>query len=251
MGVRPEEAEVSTENILITGVSSGLGHALARQFLRGGHPVFGMARRWPEDLGARTGFRFRSIDLGRLDQVPGAVRELVPSGTHFPLAILNAGILGEAQDLSESTMTQLHRIMDINVWSNKVLLDSLASIQSKVDQVVLISSGAAVKGNRGWGGYAISKAALNMLTQVLAAERPETHFTALAPGLIDTAMQKYIRSLPDTPEYVAFQRLKAAHGTAEMPDAMTAADRLIQVLPALREKPSGAFLDLRQLAPTS
>lgn len=240
---------MDSENVLITGVSSGIGHALARQFLRGGHPVFGMARRWPEDLGARTGFRFRSIDLGRLDQVPAAIRELVPHGTQFPLVILNAGMLGEAQDLSEATMGQLHRIMDVNVWSNKVLLDTLAAIESKVEQVVLISSGAAVKGNRGWGGYAISKAALNMLVQVLAAERPETHFTALAPGLVDTAMQKYIRTLPDTPEFAAFARLKAAYGTPEMVDSMTVATRIIERLGALREKPSGTFLDLRQLAP--
>ena len=51
----------------------------------------------------------------------------------------------------------------------------------------------------GWNGYALSKAALNMMMKLYAAERPGTDFSALAPGLVDTAMQEAMRQQPADP----------------------------------------------------
>lgn len=234
-------------SILVTGVSSGLGHAMAAHLLDRGDAVLGLSRREPADLVAREQFLWRKVDLAALHAVAPAVRELVPHGMRLAVVVLNAGILGEIQDLERTSLPALREIMDVNVLANKVLLEALWERGVVTEQVVAISSGAAVKGMRGWGGYAISKAALNMLMQVYAAERPEVHFSALAPGLVDTAMQVYMRALPDTPEYASVARLKAAHGTPAMPDASTAAARLIALFPRLKEQPSGAFHDARQL----
>ena len=49
-----------------------------------------------------------------------------------------------------------------------------------------------MNGSKGWGAYSLSKAGLNMLLKVYAKEMPETHFTALAPGIIDTPMVQHI-----------------------------------------------------------
>ena len=87
-----------------------------------------------------------------------------------------------------------------------------------IDQVIAISSGASQSGSRGWNGYSLSKAALNMLVKLYAGERPETHFTSLAPGLIDTAMQDYLTNLPEDSRYAPLEVLKAAKGTPKMPD---------------------------------
>ena len=234
-------------SILITGVSSGIGHALAKHLLDQGKTVFGVSRRRPADLAGQARFRWHALDLARFDDVGPAVDALVPQGAKLDLVVLNAGILGEIRDLAKTTIADLRHITDVNVWSCKVLLDALWKREATIAQVVGISSGAGVKGHRGWGGYAISKAALNMLMQIYAVERPDVHFTALAPGLVDTAMQEYTRSLPDTPEFASVARLKAAHGTPAMPDAETFAPRLAALFPALLTHPSGSFLDVRNL----
>lgn len=64
--------------------------------------------------------------------------------------------------------------MDINVWANKLIIDDLAARHVAPRRIVLISSGAGVVGNHGWGAYALSKAALNMLAQLYAHELPST-----------------------------------------------------------------------------
>jgi len=138
--------------------------------------------------------------------------------------------------------------MEVNVWVNKWLLDVLFADDRELGQVIAISSGAAVSGQRGWNGYGISKAALNMLIKLTAAERNGTHFTALAPGLIDTAMQDAICGRAADERFPVVERLKQARGTKTMPDAGVAGQRCWDVAERLRAEPSGAFVDLRKLA---
>lgn len=137
--------------------------------------------------------------------------------------------------------------MEVNVWANKWLLDRLFSESRRIEQVVAISSGASQSGSRGWNGYSISKAALNMLIKLYAGERPQTHFTALAPGLVDTAMQDYLTSLPGDLRYPPLNILKAAKGTDQMPDSESCARRLIEAFPRLLKLQSGVYADIRKL----
>jgi NAD(P)-dependent dehydrogenase (short-subunit alcohol dehydrogenase family) len=116
-----------------------------------------------------------------------------------------------------------------------------------VVQVVMISSGAAVLGNRGWGAYAMSKASLNMLMRLYSHEFPATHLSALAPGLIDSAMMDYLCEVPDPDVFPALQRLRGARGTERMPGPGEAAERVLGVLPELRRFDSGSFVDIRQI----
>jgi NAD(P)-dependent dehydrogenase (short-subunit alcohol dehydrogenase family) len=135
----------------------------------------------------------------------------------------------------------------VNLWANKPVLDAVFAGGREVAQVVGISSGAAASGARGWNAYAISKAALNMMMRLYAAERPGTHFSALAPGLVDTAMQEQMRGLPADPRFPTVDRLKRAAGTADMPDPDTLAPRLLAGMDRVRELKSGDFHDLRAL----
>ncbi|NBC14939.1 MAG: SDR family NAD(P)-dependent oxidoreductase [Gammaproteobacteria bacterium] len=137
--------------------------------------------------------------------------------------------------------------MDVNLWANKTVTDWLYARGRPVDQVVMISSGAAVLGNKGWGGYALSKAALNMLAKLYSHEFPQTHITALAPGIIDTAMMDYLCGEADAEAFPALQRLRDARGSERMPDPDTAAARVVSVLPRLRAWPSGSFVDIREI----
>lgn len=232
--------------IYITGVSSGLGYGLAKVYLEQGAAVYGSSRREPKELVAR-GLHFQAIDLGDADSGEALLSEQIKNVHHFDQVILNAGKLGKIRDMRETPLADLRETMEINLWANKWLLDTLFSEGRTIEQVVAISSGASQSGSRGWNGYSLSKAALNMLMKLYAGEQLNTHFTSLAPGLVDTAMQDYITNLPKDERYPPVERLKAAKGTEEMPDGETCARNLIDMFPKLLRLESGSYADIRRL----
>lgn len=234
------------KTIYITGVSSGLGYGLAKVYLEQGAMVYGCSRRKPEDL-VSQGLQFQKIDL--TDAVAGdkLLDEQIRDVNYFDIVVLNAAKLGKIRDLRDTPLTDLRETMEINVWANKWVLDALFSSERKVSQVVAISTGASQSGSRGWNGYSLSKAALNMLIRLYAGECPETHFTSLAPGLVDTAMQDYLTGLPEDDRYPPLKVLKAAKGTKMMPDGEACARKLIDLFPRLLQLESGNYADIRKL----
>jgi NAD(P)-dependent dehydrogenase (short-subunit alcohol dehydrogenase family) len=118
-----------------------------------------------------------------------------------------------------------------------------------VTRIVLVSSGAAIRGHRGWGAYALSKATLNMLAQLYAHEFPDSQLLAVAPGLVDTAMQAVLGdpAQTDAVRFPSLQRLRDARGTEAMPGPVDAAARIMDLLPGLADRPSGSFVDVRDL----
>ena len=62
--------------VFITGVSSGIGLALAREYLRQGVAVYGVSRREPNELINEPKFHFERVDLANSQTVPGALKRL-------------------------------------------------------------------------------------------------------------------------------------------------------------------------------
>lgn len=234
-------------NILITGTSSGIGEAMAAYYLENGHQVFGISRRENDFLNGFPSFHFLSQDLTLFDYLEGNVKKFLKPVAQLDRVILNAGYLNEIRDMKDTDLESMKRAMDINVWSNKLLLDILISSVHQIDQVVAISSGVAVNGSRGWNGYAISKAALNMLIQLYAAENPGIHFTSLAPGIIDTRMQDYIASISEDEAFPVIQNLKKVKGTPHMPGPEEAAPQLAKAIEKIQQYRSGSFIDIREI----
>lgn len=234
------------QRIFITGVSSGLGEGLAKVYLERGHEVWGCSRRRPDKL-IESGLKFQSLDLNDSIRATNALSTFIQEVTGFDTVILNAAKLGQIRDMIETPLDDLRETMEINTWANKWILDQIFACNRSIKQVIAISSGASLSGSRGWNGYSLSKAALNMLIKLYAGERPETHFTSLAPGLIDTAMQDYLTGLPEDDRYAPLDILKAAKGTDAMPDGTTCAQRLIDTFPRLLSYPSGEYADIRKI----
>ena len=233
-------------NILITGTSKGLGEGLARYYLNKGYIVIGLSRSSNTDLRSYENFTYYSVDLSDLDSLPAKFKSILVNTPKIDLAILNAGILGKIADMRESSLTNIKKVMDTNVWSNKILIDNLVKYNTP-NQIVAISSGAAISGSRGWNAYSLSKAALNMLISLYADEIPEVHFSALAPGLVDTQMQEYISSLPEDKQFPTMQRLKKARGTADMPKPNNIAPKIAETINKIQEELSGSFFDVRRI----
>ncbi|MBL4888918.1 MAG: SDR family NAD(P)-dependent oxidoreductase [Candidatus Lindowbacteria bacterium] len=233
--------------IFITGVSSGIGLGLAKYYLESDCTVFGLSRRTPKDLIKDPNFFHANADLHKLTKIPPILKKLLSQTDHIDLAILNAGVLGEIRDMRQTDMKWIHEIMDVNVWSNKMILDCFVDIDITLAQVVAISSGASINGSRGWNAYALSKTTLNMLMALYAKEITDTHFCSFAPGLVDTAMQDYLCALPDSEEFPALEKLKAARGTESMPKSDEAGKLLANAFEQIKGLPSGSFADIRNL----
>nr|VFJ96719.1 MAG: NAD(P)-dependent dehydrogenase, short-chain alcohol dehydrogenase family [Candidatus Kentron sp. LFY] len=239
------------KNLFITGVSSGLGYALAKLYLDHDWRVFGISRRAPDDaMMAHPSFWFRRFDLRQHGNANSMIKELLNGIEGLDVAILNAGVFGEIGDLANISLPELKDIMDTNVWANKTIIDHLYINDRTIGQIVTISSGASINGNRGWAGYAVSKAALNMLTKLYAREHPDTHFCALAPGIIDTPMAKHIcRQLSDDERFPAVKGFCAKREGGELWTPGQAAQVVMDTIERLPKLiASGAFADVRELS---
>lgn len=234
-------------NVMITGISSGLGRGLAQVHLQRGDQVFGLSRREPSGLAPEEALRFVPADLTAYPALPGQLDTLLEGIHQLDLVYLNAGILGEIRDLKDSPLPDLRQVMEINCWANKVLLDLLFGRGIPITTIIGISSGASVNGSRGWSGYALSKAALNMLIQLYAREQPDTHFISLAPGLVNTAMQDVLCDQIDPAEFPSIHKLRDARDSGAMPSPAEAADLILEALPRLADQSSGSFVDIRTL----
>jgi len=233
----------ATPNALITGTSSGLGEGLARALLQRDWVVYGCSRR-PSRL---AGLKTTQLDLTDHDAIGPSLDQLLDDAPRLDLVVLNAGILGEIRDIGKTPLEDLKAVMETNVWANKTVLDWLINWDRPIGQIVLISSGAAVLGNRGWAGYALSKATLNMLAKLYAHEFTDTHLCALAPGIIDTAMMDQLCDNTDPEAFPAMQRLQKARGTDAMPGPVGAAENILSILDQLAERPTGSFVDIREI----
>ena len=235
------------KNVFISGTSSGLGFELAKYYLNAGCRVYGISRRMNEELNGYYNFCFLVQDVTRFGEIETNLISFLNDVKILDLVILNAGKIGEIKDLKDTSLEEIHQIMEVNVWANKVIIDTLYRAEKKIRQLVAVSSGASVSGARGWNAYSLSKATLNMLISLYAKEFTQTHFSALAPGLIDTGMQDYIYSLEDDERYPVVQRLKEAKSSGKMPKPEDAARVFSKAVDTVKNYESGIYLDVRKL----
>ena len=231
-------------NILITGHTSGLGLAIAEYYLDNNATVFGLSRSFSESKHPRLSER--KVDLSSLIGEVPALDSLGLERQNLNLAILNAAELGEIKPLSETKLHSLQKTLDLNVWSNKFILDWLIGKNKHPEQIIMISSGAALNAHFGWSAYSISKACLNTIAKLYAYEFPNSHISAVAPGLIDTRMQQVLR-LEDSMRFPSLRRLHEAYETDALPSPFETAKNLVQHLPQIKTFPSGDYIDLRDL----
>lgn len=233
--------------VLITGTSSGIGHGLAQELVNRGDEVWGISRREPGDLLAKTNYRHLQLDLTDYEQLRDRLGGFLGGAARFDVVILNAGVLGPIKWMNELDVDEMKRVMEINVWANKVLLDLLFDRTQEIKQVVGMSTKASLRSSPGWGPYSVSKAGLNMLMNVYAHEYPKTHFSAFAPGLVDSEIQETISQIHQIDKYPTIKKLQDARHTDAMPDPRAAASMLLEGIKKALQYDSGSFVDVRDM----
>jgi NAD(P)-dependent dehydrogenase (short-subunit alcohol dehydrogenase family) len=180
---------------IITGASRGLGLALARELAADGWRLVVDARGAPELLAAAAELG----DRGEVIALAGDVSSdwhrrglIAAAGDRIDLVVNNASVLGPSPQprLADYPGSELEQVYRVNVFA-PLALTQLALPQLVRGAAVLnITSDAAVEAYEGWGGYGSSKAALEQLTAVLAAEHPELRIYAVDPGDMRTRMHQ-------------------------------------------------------------
>jgi NAD(P)-dependent dehydrogenase (short-subunit alcohol dehydrogenase family) len=185
---------------LVTGASRGIGRAAAIALGREGAHVVCVARtvgglEETDDAiqkagGTPTLVPLNLKDFAAIDRLGASIFERWKKLDAF---FGNAGTLGVLTPLTHLDPKVFQELLDINVTANWRLIRSLDPLlrQSEAGRVLMVSSAAARRNTAFWGGYAMSKAALEMITFTYAAECNGTQVkvNVLDPGPVRTIMR--------------------------------------------------------------
>lgn len=227
-----------THLAIVTGDSSGIGRAVARQLLAAGWDVLGVARRTPDLSNPR--YRHLTLDLANLAELTAAFERDVAPRLRDPAVsrvglVNNAALIGSATTIDRTDAPQLLTVYAVNVVAPTWLTGFVIRHARRdcATRIVNVSSGAAVRANPGMGEYSGTKTALRMMSmsaaadlasEPLAAHAPsDVAVLSYAPGTVDTAMQAAVRSrpadeFPSAPMFVQWH----AQGALSPPDAPAA-----------------------------
>lgn len=203
---------LSNKVAIVTGASSGIGHATALRYAQAGAKVVVGARR-RDELDRLVATIARSG--GEAVALPGDVsseayaRALVETATatfgRLDIAFNNAGILGSATSVTDLSLADWTRVMDTNLTSGFLCAKHQlpALLETRGSMIFTSSFVGYTIGMPQKPAYAATKAGLIGLTKALAAEYGPrgVRVNALLPGGTDTPMA---RDFGDNPEVVAF-----------------------------------------------
>ncbi|MBY4868828.1 oxidoreductase [Burkholderia anthina] len=233
--------------ILITGVSSGFGRALAQQALAAGHTVVGTvrseaARAAFEALSAQAAFA-RVLDVTDFERIDGVVAEIEAGVGPVDVLVNNAGY-GHEGIMEESPLSELRRQFDVNVFGAVAMMKAVVPFMRKRrrGRILNITSMGGHITMPGIAYYCGSKFALEGISEALGKELEPFGIavTAVAPGSFRTDWAG--RSMTRTPRAVAdydaifdpIRRAREEKSGRQPGDPVRAARAMLTVIDAAR-----------------
>jgi NAD(P)-dependent dehydrogenase (short-subunit alcohol dehydrogenase family) len=235
----------SSKILLITGVSSGFGRALAQEALAAGHKVVGTVRsaqaiRDFESLSADAAFG-RMLDVTDFDAIPGVVSEIEASVGPIDILVNNAGY-GHEGILEESPLSEMRRQFDVNVFGAVAMMKAVLPFMRprRRGHILNITSMGGHITMPGIAYYCGSKFALEGISESLGKEVAPFGIavTAVAPGSFRTdwagrSMTRTPRSIPDyDPIFDPIRKARAEKSGKQLGDPRKAARAMLAAMAA-------------------
>ena len=185
---------------LVTGASRGIGATLARAFAAAGAHVILTARtvggleEVDDDIRAAGG----TASLVEMDLRDGPAIDRLGARIHerwsrLDILVANAGVLGTLTPLPHQDPDEWDEVVAVNLTANLRMIRSLDPLlrMSDAPRAIFVSSGAARICRPYWGAYAVTKAALDAMVRVYAAEneRSALRINIVNPGATRTGMR--------------------------------------------------------------
>lgn len=181
---------------IVTGASRGLGLALTRRLAGDGWSVVVDARAADDLVEAVTPLGSGVVAIPGDVSDPAHRHDLVDEAQRrggIDLLVNNASLLGPSPQppLAGYPLDVLRRVYEVNVFAPLALTQACVHLLGEGGRTVInVTSDAAVEGYEGWGGYGSSKAALEQVSRIFAAEHPGLFVYWVDPGDMNTRMHQ-------------------------------------------------------------
>jgi NAD(P)-dependent dehydrogenase (short-subunit alcohol dehydrogenase family) len=199
---------------VVTGASRGIGATLATEFAAQGMKL-GLCSRSAPALAEGEDVIATKLDVCDEDAIEKFATDVIAKFGRIDLWVNNAGVLDPIAPLRNVAVSDFRDHIDINLTG--VFLGTRTFVRHVRDRegegvLINISSGAAWSAYEGWSTYCAGKAAVERLTEVVQLEEAESGLRAysVAPGVVDTEMQKLIRNSTEEnfPQVERFREMK-------------------------------------------
>jgi NAD(P)-dependent dehydrogenase (short-subunit alcohol dehydrogenase family) len=225
-------------NLVITGTSSGIGHALAKHLAGHGHHVWGLARSDQSELVAKFPgvFRATHCDVGDWAQVAAAARLVQENWPHLDGLIACAGLQGAIGPAVSIDPLHWSATVRANLEGTFYAIRAFHELLQHAPQrakIICFSGGGATKPRPNFSAYGAAKTAIVRLVETLAEELhgQPLDINAIAPGAINTRLTDEVIALgptvAGTTEYEAALKQKAAGGGASLDRAIALVEWLL------------------------
>jgi NAD(P)-dependent dehydrogenase (short-subunit alcohol dehydrogenase family) len=177
---------------IVTGASRGLGLALARELDRRGWRLVVDARGGDALTDATADLRGATALAGDVTGADHRAALVEAAGGRIDLVVNNASALGPSPQpgLGAYPLDELRRVYEVNAIAPLALVQLALPLLAPGAAIVNVTSDAGVEPYEGWGGYGSSKAALEQLSAILAAEHTDLRVYTVDPGDMRTQMQQ-------------------------------------------------------------